>query len=322
MTGKSSKWYESISHTVSPEQNFKNLRAALKSTSGGCVPYLGIYLADMTFIEDGNPDKLAEDDNMVNFMKYRLLSSVIREVIQFQQLPHNLEELPLIQDFVVKTEPLANEEAWQLSLQREPRGPKKDGSKKDASLKKDKKDKEKKKYVVKTSSSVAEGCALFDSGAASKAFSAFQSVAECDQPLAHLMLADMYELGIGCSQQDFTLSIQHLNKALSSANPEDKLLAFFRIKLLSQAVINKLKLALLENDTELFRILILDNGALFSDQISQEVLEFAVMHNMREAAQFLVFDCNIAPNEQLIETVKATEDLQLFLEVLQRAELS
>ena len=37
-----------------------------------CVPYIGIYLSDLTFIEDGNPEFL--DENLINFQKQEVIS--------------------------------------------------------------------------------------------------------------------------------------------------------------------------------------------------------------------------------------------------------
>ncbi|KAJ3094851.1 hypothetical protein HDU97_007523 [Phlyctochytrium planicorne] len=48
--------YEDLCELLSPRSNYKNLRAAVKdSLRVPCVPYLGIYLQDLTFIADGNP---------------------------------------------------------------------------------------------------------------------------------------------------------------------------------------------------------------------------------------------------------------------------
>ena len=50
---------ETIKTLVSPEKNHKVYRELLKSTTPPCIPYLGIYLADLTFIEEIT-------DNLIN----------------------------------------------------------------------------------------------------------------------------------------------------------------------------------------------------------------------------------------------------------------
>jgi hypothetical protein len=51
--------------------------------------YLGIYLTDLTFIEDGNESGRA---GYVNFGKRKLLSNVLEEIKQFQQVPYSIGE--------------------------------------------------------------------------------------------------------------------------------------------------------------------------------------------------------------------------------------
>jgi hypothetical protein len=45
---------------------------------------VGVYLTDLTFIHDGNPDILPET-KMVNFGKCVLISDVLREIQLYQQ---------------------------------------------------------------------------------------------------------------------------------------------------------------------------------------------------------------------------------------------
>jgi hypothetical protein len=47
--------YSEIKELCDSKGNYKNLRAAVKSSNPPIIPYLGVYLSDCTFIEDGNP---------------------------------------------------------------------------------------------------------------------------------------------------------------------------------------------------------------------------------------------------------------------------
>lgn len=99
---------DKLQKLVSSEGRFKNLREALKkyvqsamqsvpyltvtkllfrlipltnillynfptSCDPPCVPYLGMYLADLAFIEEGTPNYT--EDNLVNFSKMRMVST-------------------------------------------------------------------------------------------------------------------------------------------------------------------------------------------------------------------------------------------------------
>jgi son of sevenless len=109
---------------TSRHQNYKNFREHLHSVNPPVVPYLGVYLTDLTFLEDGNSDTLPES-GMINFVKRRLVSQVIREIQQYQDTPYALEPFPELQQWLVKPFVVqSEEEAHDVSLRLEP----KDGS--------------------------------------------------------------------------------------------------------------------------------------------------------------------------------------------------
>jgi hypothetical protein len=57
---------------VSSDGRFKNLRDAMHKFDPPCIPYLGMYLMDLVFIEESTPD--FTDNNLVNFSKLRMAS--------------------------------------------------------------------------------------------------------------------------------------------------------------------------------------------------------------------------------------------------------
>ncbi|XP_029564704.1 ras-specific guanine nucleotide-releasing factor 2-like isoform X1 [Salmo trutta] len=78
-----------LQKTVSSEGRFKNLRETLKNCNPPCVPYLGMYLTDLAFIEEGTPN--FTEEGLVNFSKMRMISHIIREIRQFQGAPYRIE---------------------------------------------------------------------------------------------------------------------------------------------------------------------------------------------------------------------------------------
>ncbi|KAF4792568.1 hypothetical protein TURU_119862 [Turdus rufiventris] len=83
---------DKLQKLVSSEGRFKNLREALKNCDPPCVPYLGMYLTDLAFIEEGTPNYT--EDGLVNFSKMRMISHIIREIRQFQQTSYKIEHQP------------------------------------------------------------------------------------------------------------------------------------------------------------------------------------------------------------------------------------
>jgi hypothetical protein len=75
---------ERISHFCLHEHNHRNYRTALKSAKPPTLPYMAIYTADLTHVEDGNEDRTAT--GLINFEKMRMISSVWRDIARFQSL--------------------------------------------------------------------------------------------------------------------------------------------------------------------------------------------------------------------------------------------
>ena len=68
--------FESFQELLSPVSNYKALREAITNvpSTEASVPYLGIYLGDLTFIEEGNPDTM---NDLINFAKFRMIVNTI-----------------------------------------------------------------------------------------------------------------------------------------------------------------------------------------------------------------------------------------------------
>ncbi|KAM9447275.1 ras-specific guanine nucleotide-releasing factor 2 isoform 1-T1 [Clarias gariepinus] len=113
---------EKLQKTVSSEGRFKNLRETLKNGNPPCVPYLGMYLTDLAFIEEGTPN--FTEEGLVNFSKMRMISHIIREIRQFQQTPYRIEHQPKVTQYLLDKALIMDEDTlYDLSLKIEPRLP-------------------------------------------------------------------------------------------------------------------------------------------------------------------------------------------------------
>jgi len=109
-----------LKQVISPDKSYKHYREQLHKAVGACVPYLGVYLQDLTFIEDGNPDFL-KDTKLINFEKRAMISKVTMEIQQFQQLGYKLKPVSALQTYLHKLDFLTEKEAYAESLRVEPR---------------------------------------------------------------------------------------------------------------------------------------------------------------------------------------------------------
>lgn len=96
---------------VEPSQNNKILRTRLHDHVPPCLPFLGMYLTDLTFVDIGNPATKQmchgtdgdEDGSggltVVNFDKHTRTAKIIGELQRFQ-IPYRLMEVPEMQDWI------------------------------------------------------------------------------------------------------------------------------------------------------------------------------------------------------------------------------
>ncbi|XP_045304508.1 ras-specific guanine nucleotide-releasing factor 1 isoform X2 [Leopardus geoffroyi] len=113
---------DKLQKLVSSEGRFKNLREALKNCDPPCVPYLGMYLTDLAFIEEGTPDYT--EDGLVNFSKMRMISHIIREIRQFQQTAYKIEHQVKVTQYLLDQSFVMDEESlYESSLRMEPKLP-------------------------------------------------------------------------------------------------------------------------------------------------------------------------------------------------------
>uniref|UniRef100_A0AC11E7L6 Ras protein specific guanine nucleotide releasing factor 2 n=1 Tax=Ovis aries TaxID=9940 RepID=A0AC11E7L6_SHEEP len=113
---------DKLQKTVSSEGRFKNLRETLKNCNPPAVPYLGMYLTDLAFIEEGTPN--FTEEGLVNFSKMRMISHIIREIRQFQQTSYRIDHQPKVTQYLLDKALIIDEDTlYELSLKIEPRLP-------------------------------------------------------------------------------------------------------------------------------------------------------------------------------------------------------
>ncbi|KAG0943536.1 hypothetical protein G6F57_009515 [Rhizopus arrhizus] len=113
----------SIRKLLGANRNFVEYREIIHSVNPPCIPFLGIYLQDLTFIEDGNSDYLRKSNSLINFAKQQKVAEVIQELKQFQSFAYNFHTIQEFQEFI-KTQLDQEhdvEKLYKRSLQLEPR---------------------------------------------------------------------------------------------------------------------------------------------------------------------------------------------------------
>ena len=89
--------FEKMQELVSTDGSRKAYRAALKEKEPPCIPFLGVYLTDLTFIHEGNVDTVdkprgegEEQLKLINWVKQTANAEVIESVRFYQTTNYNL----------------------------------------------------------------------------------------------------------------------------------------------------------------------------------------------------------------------------------------
>uniref|UniRef100_A0A8C4L2W9 Ras protein specific guanine nucleotide releasing factor 2 n=1 Tax=Equus asinus asinus TaxID=83772 RepID=A0A8C4L2W9_EQUAS len=112
---------DKLQKTVSSEGRFKNLRETLKNCNPPAVPYLGMYLTDLAFIEEGTPN--FTEEGLVNFSKMRMVGgNFISSLFLVTSVAYG-EEAKVTQYLLDKALIIDEDTLYELSLKIEPRLP-------------------------------------------------------------------------------------------------------------------------------------------------------------------------------------------------------
>ncbi|XP_055347134.1 ras-specific guanine nucleotide-releasing factor 1-like [Paramacrobiotus metropolitanus] len=105
---------------VASDGRFKNMREALHRCDPPCVPYLGMYLTDLSFIEEGTPNYA--ENGMINFSKMRMIAHVVQEIRLYQQTPYKIDYNPRVAAYLLDSSRImSDDELYRRSLMIEPR---------------------------------------------------------------------------------------------------------------------------------------------------------------------------------------------------------
>jgi hypothetical protein len=91
---------------VEPEKNYAVLRRRLNDHVPPCLPFVGMYLTDLTFVDAGNSSTRqlpglgdGEGLTVINFDKHTRTAKIIGDLQRFQ-IPYRLAEVPELQEWI------------------------------------------------------------------------------------------------------------------------------------------------------------------------------------------------------------------------------
>ncbi|KAI9765750.1 MAG: hypothetical protein M1840_007184 [Geoglossum simile] len=113
---------ENMRTLMGSTKNFGEYRETLRQANPPCIPFFGVYLTDLTFIEDGI-SSVIKKTNLINFAKRAKTAEVIRDIQQYQNVPYPLQPVPELQEYILSNMQQAGDvhEMYDKSLTVEPR---------------------------------------------------------------------------------------------------------------------------------------------------------------------------------------------------------
>ena len=129
MPEQSVELFKTLAELIDSQGAYKAMRDELKQSTPPCIPPMAMYLKDLIFIEDGNPDEIKSQPSqvpLVNFFKRRKVAEVILKMREYQLSPYNFVQVPYLRDLLghklFEDGKLLNEDQmWKNSLKFEPR---------------------------------------------------------------------------------------------------------------------------------------------------------------------------------------------------------
>ncbi len=122
---KHKRAWDMLTARLSRDNNFKVFRESLRTVSPPSIPYLGLFLTDLTFVEEGNADFFENEsggDPIINVVKRVQYAQIIKDIQLYQQTPYVLQPVSIISDFMMVLVPMTQEQVYDVSLTIKPRG--------------------------------------------------------------------------------------------------------------------------------------------------------------------------------------------------------
>ncbi|KAI8926456.1 ras guanine nucleotide exchange factor domain-containing protein [Entophlyctis helioformis] len=122
-SAKTQAMFDYLKRIADHNRNYAEYRQRLRQSPVPTLPFIGLFLTDLTFTDDGNPDR-RNNGRLINFDKYAKTARIIQEVQRFQ-IGFVYVDVPEIQDFLIGSIEREGrrdaQELYEISLALEPR---------------------------------------------------------------------------------------------------------------------------------------------------------------------------------------------------------
>ncbi|PRP76499.1 hypothetical protein PROFUN_15151 [Planoprotostelium fungivorum] len=113
--------FNDLNQLMESRSNYRDYRLHMRDRKLPVVPYLGVILRDVLFIEEGNKNYVGDSkEGIFNFEKIQLLGEVLSNVRRQQEVGYGFETIPALQNYFKTLISFPEEVLYKQSLMCEP----------------------------------------------------------------------------------------------------------------------------------------------------------------------------------------------------------
>ncbi|ELP88338.1 guanine nucleotide exchange factor, putative [Entamoeba invadens IP1] len=121
LPSKTKNIFDELSKLCSEDNNFNELRMAMKVATPPTIPFIGSTLTDLIYTADGNKTNNGEE-SVINFYKLRGIGNLIKEIMLKQKTPYVIAEDRRAQEGMMSVAVVEDEETlFEISTNNEPK---------------------------------------------------------------------------------------------------------------------------------------------------------------------------------------------------------
>lgn len=117
---KTREVFDKLERVMAPQKNFHRYRLELEKRAPPLIPYMAMYLRDITFIYDGNTDHIDENKTLINFEKFELVAALLSEIEKYQGTPYDIPVDDTLHAYLLNVTFLDEDALHKQSLECEP----------------------------------------------------------------------------------------------------------------------------------------------------------------------------------------------------------
>ncbi len=97
LTAQEFSAFDTFRCLISPKRSYAKYRETLKSIGFPVIPYIGVTLSDLTYIDEALPDTIEHD--LLNFQKCVAIAGVVSDFVNAQNKPFVFPPQPRLQRY-------------------------------------------------------------------------------------------------------------------------------------------------------------------------------------------------------------------------------